>query len=773
MPPSTAAARTEGARVHELLLSPPESPRCPPSPSARLYRRRRPTQTPLPININPNIFDPVSFSESFPAFVDAGVRPLQLHGDDDDPGGMGSGAQGLASPPMTVCSSPDRHLRRGSRSRPAQDASFYVDQVSDIRDVDSEWDDDDVDEVMVITPKAGLHLTVAVPVSPVPSASTSTSRSRATATTRIRTSAPPSPLLHLTIPRTDAHARPANVAHPGTRTHLDAEEDDPRPVETKVTTRTGPYPANAAAADIRRFLASLPVAQRAYLILAPPETHVTDDFTEDPDLYSEPSLVAWDPDLSLSTFLKIRGALDTRTARAWARDIASGLASLHAHRIAHLALCPANIRIGAHGHVLIGGFDRAVFVFSSDATTPSIVTPAVTDTADRTTTSVFPAPVAPEDLEWEEAPELLLGWAPGLQADWWSYGVVLGYMVSGQHPLTSPSDPRPIPESIMRARILYGPVPEDAVFKKGAEGEGRVDARARDMIVKCLERNPGQRLEYEGIKSHPWFSDACVTPPFSLSSPVALRYALSMSSSRMPDADALHAIHSTAAADWTLGLELRPSASAVCPSTPRSSASLTRGGSTTPSLCSSCGTSRSTTRPGVVARPVSVAVSPVAHDRDDRDDDRAADLGNAGTGGVRAGSDGTSAVRAHCREGTRMGRAKARFGRALSTLSLSRVLGRATVPVRPVSYPDLMVNGDSEAEEGGEVDEFGVWVVDREERRRRAMEYAYEYHFGVGFCDGTGTVGQEEREEEEEDEEMSLGRALALPIPVLLRKQGS
>jgi len=34
--------------------------------------------------------------------------------------------------------------------------------------------------------------------------------------------------------------------------------------------------------------------------------------------------------------------------------------------------------------------------------------------------------------EWTQAPEELLGWEHGREVDWWAYGIVVGWMLSGQ-----------------------------------------------------------------------------------------------------------------------------------------------------------------------------------------------------------------------------------------------------------------------------------------------------------------------------------------------------
>ncbi|ETW87744.1 hypothetical protein HETIRDRAFT_306379 [Heterobasidion irregulare TC 32-1] len=166
--------------------------------------------------------------------------------------------------------------------------------------------------------------------------------------------------------------------------------------------------------------------------------------------------------------------------RLWTREIASGLAALHALDIVHHALCPAHVLVLPDGHVRIAGLDRAVR--GRCCVDPGSTTGAV-PRGGRRDSVVLPAgdvallglgldavereaPSRDEgEREWEEAPEVLLGWAHGLEVDWWAYGVVVGWMAWGQHPFVGRSERGAgrISSATMRARILKGPVPDDAM----------------------------------------------------------------------------------------------------------------------------------------------------------------------------------------------------------------------------------------------------------------------------------------------------------------------
>ena len=71
---------------------------------------------------------------------------------------------------------------------------------------------------------------------------------------------------------------------------------------------------------------------------------------------------------------------------------------------------PSAIQLRANGHIILTGFENAMHFMQ-----------AVPRPLDRETGG-----------EWHHAPEALLGWETGPEADWWAYGIVLSWMALGQ-----------------------------------------------------------------------------------------------------------------------------------------------------------------------------------------------------------------------------------------------------------------------------------------------------------------------------------------------------
>lgn len=111
---------------------------------------------------------------------------------------------------------------------------------------------------------------------------------------------------------------------------------------------------------------------------------------------------------------------------------AQGIASLHKLGVVHRSLRPSHIFINSDGHAVIGGFERSIILAQQQLETR----PAQTRSAQRNSViSVVDDERSPEDedeREWEESPEMLLGWEHGAEVDWWAYGIVLGWLACGQ-----------------------------------------------------------------------------------------------------------------------------------------------------------------------------------------------------------------------------------------------------------------------------------------------------------------------------------------------------
>ncbi|KAJ6590004.1 kinase-like domain-containing protein [Mycena vulgaris] len=151
----------------------------------------------------------------------------------------------------------------------------------------------------------------------------------------------------------------------------------------------------------------------------------------------------------------------------YACEIVDGLSSMHAANIIHRDLTPSNIYIDNTGHIVLSNFCNATLLSSNKQRS-------------------MPPSAAME----YQAPEILLGWAHDFAVDCWSFGALLHFLLSGTNPVVNEQD------GSVRNQILDG----NAALSK------LLPLEAKDLIIKCLERNPVLRLPIGGIREHDYFT---------------------------------------------------------------------------------------------------------------------------------------------------------------------------------------------------------------------------------------------------------------------------
>ncbi|KAJ6491705.1 kinase-like domain-containing protein, partial [Mycena vitilis] len=152
-------------------------------------------------------------------------------------------------------------------------------------------------------------------------------------------------------------------------------------------------------------------------------------------------------------------------------EVVEGVSSLHAVNIIHRDLTPSNIFVDHTGHIVLSNFSNAAMI-SAGAECGIPLSAAV---------------------EYQ-APEILLGWAHDFAVDCWSFGLLLHFLLAGTNPL--PGDNGLDGQGRARSQILLGNV----VLSDIPQPE------AQDLIRKCLERNPVLRLSIGRIREHDYFS---------------------------------------------------------------------------------------------------------------------------------------------------------------------------------------------------------------------------------------------------------------------------
>jgi Tol biopolymer transport system component/predicted Ser/Thr protein kinase len=168
-----------------------------------------------------------------------------------------------------------------------------------------------------------------------------------------------------------------------------------------------------------------------------------------------------------------RGALSWNEARPLARSIATGLEFAHERGIVHRDLKPANVKVTPEGAVKILDFGLSK-ALSSDSSAADVMN-SPTLTAHATADGLILGTAA------YMAPEQARGRPVDRRADIWAFGVVLVEMLTGRKLFDGES------VSDIVAAVLTRPIDLTSV-------PGDVPPRVRELIARCLDRDPARRL---------------------------------------------------------------------------------------------------------------------------------------------------------------------------------------------------------------------------------------------------------------------------------------
>jgi len=171
-----------------------------------------------------------------------------------------------------------------------------------------------------------------------------------------------------------------------------------------------------------------------------------------------------------------RGPIPVDEALAIARQIADALETAHEQGIIHRDIKPANIKVKADGTVKVLDFglakavDPALAVSGGDLSpSPTMTSPAVTAMGIILGTAAY------------MSPEQARGKSVDRRADIWAFGVVLTEMLTGRHVFQGET------VSDVMVSVLSGPIDLTRL-------PANVPRRVREVIARCLERDPKRRL---------------------------------------------------------------------------------------------------------------------------------------------------------------------------------------------------------------------------------------------------------------------------------------
>lgn len=165
-----------------------------------------------------------------------------------------------------------------------------------------------------------------------------------------------------------------------------------------------------------------------------------------------------------------QGIFSEDQARIYAAEIVSAVSHLHQRGIVHRDLKPENILMDADGHVMLTDFGLAKEIDESSRSNSMCGT-----------------------MEYM-APEIIQSKGHNKDADWWSVGILLYEMLSGQPPFTH-ANRKKLQEKIINEKLKLLP---------------RLTGEAHSLLKGLLQKDPSKRLGSgprggDEIKRHKWF----------------------------------------------------------------------------------------------------------------------------------------------------------------------------------------------------------------------------------------------------------------------------
>ncbi|GAU25856.1 hypothetical protein TSUD_31210 [Trifolium subterraneum] len=179
----------------------------------------------------------------------------------------------------------------------------------------------------------------------------------------------------------------------------------------------------------------------------------------------------------LFTALSRRGRLSESTARFYFQQLVSALRFCHRNGIAHRDLKPQNLLLDAEGNLKVSDFGLSAL--------PEHLKNGLLHTACGT-----PAYTAPEILRRS-------GGYDGSKADAWSCGLILYVLLAGYLPFSD----------------LNIPAMCKKISRRDYQFPDWISKRARFVIYRLLDPNPGTRMSLEALFTNEWFKKSLKPEP--------------------------------------------------------------------------------------------------------------------------------------------------------------------------------------------------------------------------------------------------------------------
>ncbi|KAJ3557686.1 hypothetical protein NM688_g1339 [Phlebia brevispora] len=264
------------------------------------------------------------------------------------------------------------------------------------------------------------------------------------------------------------------------------------------------------------------------LVNSPWALHLEGSFQDNEYFYF---LSKYHPAGDLTKFVRRYGKLPTNIARWYAAELIVAMEELHLLNVMHRDIKPDNILLDDEGHLLLADFGVSRSFNESCRSRPweRYRRWAKTSGKDSRSQSRSPSPLPVDQDQCERtctscgtpgfmAPETYGDTGYSYEADIWSAGVVIHFLLMGRLPFGMIPAKQSFKELSTRTKVLQ--------LEFGTDE--RVPGHARTLLRRMLEKDPSRRISVAEIKQHSFFTglswDAVRQKKATIEFPLVLSY---------------------------------------------------------------------------------------------------------------------------------------------------------------------------------------------------------------------------------------------------------